>query len=205
MAKGFETNFFSFWGICGCWKTLLGDWRDLEVFSPTPFLIGLETGSLKSSSSPNQKLSGQAPNDYQEIIHVKVAWCYWTDSGLKHKGEWSYIMCKKTDAIGNYPIKQVMSISEKQVSYISVSFVDPRFYIDTWNHVCIDGEKVEGKLYREIKGTNGWPGVEGCGVGCCTYWRFRCQMSFWTQCHVSEFMSPRHYQTKIVQNNTLSF
>jgi hypothetical protein len=59
----------------------------------------------------------------------------------------SCIMCAKMDVTGNIHIKQINLGSERQISQISPHLV-PRFYKDTWKHLCVYFVNLEVKYQR---------------------------------------------------------
>lgn len=77
------------------------------------------------------------------------------NGSLFRQKEHNYVTCKKMVATGYYHIKLINSVSERQTLHIFLSFLNSRFYIDTWSHDCAYNiKKIEVKLSKRLKGTH---------------------------------------------------
>lgn len=75
---------------------------------------------------------------------------------FNYKGEWSCIVCRKTEAIGDNCIKQIKTVSERQM-YVFSHLYFPDF-IQT--HKIIHSLKVEVKLCGEQREPSGMRGTK---------------------------------------------
>lgn len=90
------------------------------------------------------------------------------NGSLFRQKEHNYVTCKKMVATGNYHIKQINSVSERQTSHIFLSFLNSRFYIDTWSHECAYNTKNRSKIVQKTeRDSQKWRGErKGNGIMC---------------------------------------
>lgn len=75
------------------------------------------------------------------------------------------VIFREMDVTGDCHVKQNTSPPQKKKQYHKFSFVDPKFYKDTHNHIYIHSKKVDIKRDREVRGQTEGGNAEGRWYG----------------------------------------